>query len=795
MRNLTKLILSFALFAPLAVSAQLTNSQKSELYYKNYLVNSAADHGKAQWSNSGGTFGVDTSSQFQDSVNSFSFDPSATGQYVQQTVGAFVSLKGKTCLAQLDYLGFDSNMEFRVTDGTNDLVTPAILGAASGTPGHVRLVFPCKTSAGNMVWRLESLGNAAVGYFKGYLGEAPASVLVGQASDVGSLTYPNTTNCDWSVAPGVTPNVFANFPADTDCPVPTTTGLLTAPATKIPGFVIPNAQPGIYQVDATFLANFSSGNCFYRLSDGTNSSGTQPLGASAKPLHLIGRFVKPTASGDLSIQIQAADDSNITCYVDNNYVADATEFQVKRFPLSSDTIVGTASTFKISSYLAGRSAVTTTPTSLGQYRVRYKTTASSVALADASSYTLPTVADGMKIYGNVAYTAAGTASQPGVYDIYIGQGYEGKYKVDFYQNAGKAGPIDAKFFTTGSAESGAPTSYDPSTGVLTVDAAYAFSGSPARYLGAIPGSGNGTANLGYFDVTVGQNATIVGADATNTTASWSGYHDYTCSWGASGTTWTDFPTADATCAFGTRTSKNLTVTSYKDGSNNPLPGITFTPPGPRTYYVCASPKVDQGSDGAQVAVRMVDGSGTVIADIQKAGLGNNRITQSICGIYSTVGTSAVTLKLQQKAATSSTTIATNAPNASGTDSAIEWSIFDITQANTATGGNVYSGSGSTNMRLEGVRVETTCTTGSCSLTNPTPGITGITWSSTGVYNVSFAAGTFSVAPVCVGSDNEQSNRVVTAYGPTTSGVTVTTITASSNAYANGRFNLLCMGTK
>lgn len=782
------------LLVPTVAQAQLSNSQKSELYYKNYLVNSAADHGKAGWTSSGGTFGVDTSSQFQDSVNSFSFDPSASGQYVQQVIGAPVSLKGKTCIAQIDYLGFDSNMELRLTDGTNDLVTPAVLSAASGTPGHAKLVFPCKTTAGNMVWRLESLGNAAVGYYKSYFGEAPASALVSQAQDIGSAVTTAATNCQWTVTAGG----FTSFPADTDCNSPTTTGKLAAPATKIPGAVLSSVAPGTYIVTAMFVGNYASNNCTFRLYDGTNSSGSQLLGSAAKGVTLVGRFEYTTAQNSITWQVQAQNDNGAaSCYIDNNYPAGAETFEIKvqRVPSSTDTIVGSANQFKISSYLQGRSAVTTTPAAMGEYRVRYKTTASAQTTADASGYTTPTSTDGMKIYGNVPYTSAGTASQPGVWDIYIGPGKEGKFRVDFYSGTGKSGKVDTTFLTSGSNELGAIKAYDNSTGVLTVDATIAWGGSSTRYLGHIPGTSGTTAASGYFEVTVADNAALVGADLINTTASWSGYFDYTCSWGSSGTTWTDFATGDATCVFGTRTSKNLTVTSYKDGSNNPLPGIVFTPPGPRTYYVCASPKIDQSSDGSQVAVRMVDGSGTVIADVQKAGLGNNRITQSICGIYSTVSTSAVTLKLQQKNATGSTTLATNAPNASGTDSSIEWSIFDITQANTATGGNVYTGTAANNWSIESVRLSAVCSSGTCALGDSSPGISSVAWSSTGVYIVNFVSGTFSSRPTCAVAEGQSTNQVISVYNGSSSLVNVSTVTASTNAFANGQFGLICHGRK
>src|SRR6185312_12571922 len=65
--------------------------------------------------------------------------------------------------------------------------------------------------------------------------------------------------------------------------------------------------------------------------------------------------------------------------------------------------------------------------------------------------------------------------------------------------------------------------------------------------------------------------------------SWSGYHDGTCSWSFTGSSFAD-PSDDGTCAFVERNNSNFgTVTSF--GAKKP--GIVFTPSRAGRYYVCA----------------------------------------------------------------------------------------------------------------------------------------------------------------------------------------------------------------
>lgn len=167
----------------------------------------------------------------------------------------------------------------------------------------------------------------------------------------------------------------------------------------------------------------------------------------------------------------------------------------------STSIVSAAKSYRMSDYLATGTRVTgVDPANLGEYRTQYRATVSNSAQSDNTSLaTLPSVANGMFIAGNVAYNASGTASVPYFYKIFIGKNKS--YKMEWFSATGRTGQMSPDFFQSSTTEVGAATRYDPTTGVLEVDGAFVWSASNStRYLGsATAGVGVGT---GYFDVVV-----------------------------------------------------------------------------------------------------------------------------------------------------------------------------------------------------------------------------------------------------------------------------------------------------
>lgn len=146
----------------------------------------------------------------------------------------------------------------------------------------------------------------------------------------GSLTYAAASNCSWVTSSGS----YTNLSADTDCSTPTVSGVVSAPGTKIPGFVVNNLPAGKYLVTAQGkIQNDGSGNaCYFRLHDGTNASGYggvyESTGTIKSPMQLAGVFTYSSSQSSLTIQIQGAESGN-DCYIENNQAGlDLLQFQI-----------------------------------------------------------------------------------------------------------------------------------------------------------------------------------------------------------------------------------------------------------------------------------------------------------------------------------------------------------------------------------------------------------------------------------------------------------------------------------
>ena len=269
----------FLLFSFVA-NAQ-TAAQKNYQPPLNLLVNGGFESGKAQWVNSGGTFAITTSAgNVLDGKSSGSFDASSTGQYVEtalQTIPA--GLQGKNCMARIEYKGGDENLVMKVLDGSANLMASRVLPGASTVKQSVPLNFPCPSSGG-LKLRIESTANAAVVYIdKAHIGETDNLLDLSQASLVGTLDYSANGNCRWILSSVAS---FTDFPVDSDCNTPTTTGDIAAnDGGKVPGFKILHAKPGTYKIVATgsFRHIVSSGNWpLFRFTDGTNFTTPQGVG-------------------------------------------------------------------------------------------------------------------------------------------------------------------------------------------------------------------------------------------------------------------------------------------------------------------------------------------------------------------------------------------------------------------------------------------------------------------------------------------------------------------------------------
>jgi hypothetical protein len=304
-----------------------------------------------------------------DNVASYSVDTSALNGYVEFSLDAvYAPATGGNCEFKGVFLGDGSLYRAQIVDGSGNLLNQTtVLSPSDATKWQpFSVTYPCADSGSRKVriTQTEAGTSPAINVGKLYYGSA-TNIGTGslQPQYVGSLKYAATANCEWST----TSTSFANFAADTDCASPTVTGGISAPATKIPGFVINNVKPGTYLFIGRGAFRETGGNSThhgFRFNDGTNSTVQNPLyvGASAGLIFgsINGEITYTTAQSNVTVQVQAfiggTDSAQITAN-GNNYDL---EFSVYYYPPA-----GTQSAITPDQWNYPRTAYTPTFTGFG----------------------------------------------------------------------------------------------------------------------------------------------------------------------------------------------------------------------------------------------------------------------------------------------------------------------------------------------------------------------------------------------------------------------------------------------
>lgn len=242
----------------------------------------------------------------------------------------------KRCEASILYNGANANlMALSYTpSGGQEVLVP--LKAVTGTDyaeGYVEL----SCSSGTGVWRLKQITAGTTGTIKygGYYGPSTRTGQVSQAYKVGTVSV---SGCSANWASSSAP--WASFSAVSNC-VYTVTGELKAPATNIPGFIIPNGKPGSYHILANttlFKSSTNPGTVAYRLTDGTNIGPSQSVGIGVSTDLLSPGFSSAfdysAPFANLTFQVQASVGGTNTA----TYYANGKLFDVYFFPASTSTV-------------------------------------------------------------------------------------------------------------------------------------------------------------------------------------------------------------------------------------------------------------------------------------------------------------------------------------------------------------------------------------------------------------------------------------------------------------------------
>jgi hypothetical protein len=185
-----KTFFTILFFAAFALAQQLPDTSLQQGSFGNIVPNAGFENGKAQVTNSGGTFTVQTGTVLF-GKNSAAFTPSAAAQYFESAAVAIPKeLQGQTCTVSIKYQGASANVYLTVMDGTStELITSAARATLSAvtTTTQAKIYFTCPSS-GSIKYRVQSTASGAIGYFDSAVISLSDALPVKQAQFVGDFT-------------------------------------------------------------------------------------------------------------------------------------------------------------------------------------------------------------------------------------------------------------------------------------------------------------------------------------------------------------------------------------------------------------------------------------------------------------------------------------------------------------------------------------------------------------------------------------------------------------------------------
>lgn len=195
-KQIVAIVLSFLLALPPAFS-QSSDLAKALVGATNLLENPGFEAGRGRWvASTPATVTLATNgSNLLVGKGSAVFDATASAQFIESQLYAIPEgLKGRNCLARIQYKGGDTNLTFKlINDASVELMSVTLAVASTMTPATLN--FGCPTS-GSVKIRVESTGDAALlALDQAYLGHADnlgevAQRNVGEIFAVAAATCP-----------------------------------------------------------------------------------------------------------------------------------------------------------------------------------------------------------------------------------------------------------------------------------------------------------------------------------------------------------------------------------------------------------------------------------------------------------------------------------------------------------------------------------------------------------------------------------------------------------------------------
>jgi len=292
------------------------------------------------WTASAGTAAAATGENIGIGLKSVTWTPNASGDtFMPSLVSIPNGLKAANGHASVRYKTAASGTSFLVLDENSNMIAGVSLPASvSYGVAELNYIYPANL-AGSVRPQIKAVSNAAISLddfnvgASNNIGDVAQPYLLGTVKVTGCAAFWDNTSAS-----------FANFPVQTSC-VYTTTGSLLAPTTMIPGFRIPNLQPGHLSVvyEGVISTGSASGaQAYYRFHDGTNAflEESEIRTAAAAVTYypgINGSINYSTAQSNLTIQVQAKNS------VGSNYIGGLTAnpgvFKVYYWPTATEKVV------------------------------------------------------------------------------------------------------------------------------------------------------------------------------------------------------------------------------------------------------------------------------------------------------------------------------------------------------------------------------------------------------------------------------------------------------------------------
>ena len=325
--------------------AQLLDKQKTDIIYKNMVLNSGGELNSSDWAGTGSSVTAHntTAGNVGAGKGSISWDASATGEFLRSTLVTIPNdLKGKACSAKFSYLGGSANIRYRVTDGSSTIAgygidsSATIGGAAATYTDTVYMTFTCPTSGG-LKLELESTANTSIIYVdEMYIGRDYKAATT-PAAVYGTLKIPSATNCSWQG--GTT--AFTSYGTDGDCSAsPTVAGLFTYAGSTIPAAKAASLDAGTYMVTVQGRAGSGGNNstvCNFQIYDGTTGSGLVGMYSATgsdynMPLSIIGFFTYGSVQNNKIFEVQYSEilGTSGDCRINNDQTTDSLQFGITK---------------------------------------------------------------------------------------------------------------------------------------------------------------------------------------------------------------------------------------------------------------------------------------------------------------------------------------------------------------------------------------------------------------------------------------------------------------------------------